>query len=174
MWRHTLQGLSENIWVNLVGFQLLWWLSIMLADAARWPVLLLIVAHLLMHRQLFSETLVIIACGCAGFVVDAVLTLLGFFRFSPDSGLPPFWLFLLWLGFAATLRQGLKFFVGRWYLAMLSGAVAGTATYFAAAGLGAVTLGWSDSESLFLLGTIWALLFPGLLWLSQALGRRYV
>lgn len=174
MWRHTFRGLSENIWVNLLWFQLLWWLSILMADSARWPVLLLLVAHLLMHRHLFTEALVVVACGCAGFFVDSVLTFLGFFRFSPDSGLPPFWLFLLWLGFAATLRQGLKFFFGRWYLAMSLGAVAGAATYFAAAELGAVTLGWTDIESLLLLAAIWALLFPGLLWMSQTLGRRYV
>ncbi|WP_271272041.1 DUF2878 domain-containing protein [Aliamphritea hakodatensis] len=174
MGRNSWQGLSENIWVNLLWFQLLWWLSILQTDSARWPVLLLLVAHLVMHRHLFTEALVITACGCLGFIVDSLLTLLGFFRFYPDTVLPPFWLFLLWLGFAATLRQGLKFFVGRWYLAMLSGAVAGAATYFAAAELGAVALGWSDVESVLLLAGIWALMFPGLLWLSHSLGRRYV
>ncbi|WP_315981510.1 DUF2878 family protein [Aliamphritea spongicola] len=81
--RNVWHGLSENIWVNLLWFQLLWWLSILQTDSARWPVLLLLVAHLLMHRHLFTEALVITACGCLGFIVDSFLTLLGFFRFSP-------------------------------------------------------------------------------------------
>ena len=136
-------GLSENIWFNLLWFQAYWWLSILFANSVILPLLCLLSVHLWLHRQWQRELLIIISCGACGFAVDSFLTLLGFFRFSPASLLPPLWLFLLWLGFAATLCQGLKFFAGRWYLAMLAGALGGTSSYFAAAGLGAVTLGWS-------------------------------
>ncbi|MCW9052093.1 MAG: DUF2878 domain-containing protein [Motiliproteus sp.] len=129
------QGYSQNLWVNLLGFNLIWWLCILYGDKVLLPVSLLLLLHLLLHRTPVIEMMTLFICGGLGFAVDSLLTLAGVFRFESSSILPPLWLALLWLSFTATLRQSLRWFRGRYRLAACAGALAGSTTYLAAAQL---------------------------------------
>ena len=79
------------------------------------------------------------------------------------------WLVLLWLGFAATLRQCLRFFSRRYLLSAAAGSVAGALTYWAAINLGAADFGFAVVPSLILLAVVWMALFPALMSLADRL-----
>lgn len=160
-------GHSQNLWVNLIGFNIAWWCAILLREEGVLILSALLLAHLFGHRQPVREALVIVLCGVLGFVVDLLLTRAGLFIFAGGHW-PPLWLLLLWFCFAATLRQSLGLFRTRMVLAAVCGAVAGSVTYLAAARLGAVMLGASELAMFSLLSLIWLVLFPLLMKLSHS------
>lgn len=167
-------GISECFWINLAGFQLIWWLSVLLGNSAAPVVSILLALHIAFHSQPLLEARVLILCGMSGFIVDALLTAGGVFVFDQDNLWPPVWLALLWLGFAATLRQCLRFFSRRYVLCAAGGSVAGALTYWAAVNLGAAGFGFAVVPSLMILLVIWFLLFPALMLLADWLGGRRV
>jgi len=167
------QGLSQNIWINVIGFQVTWWLSIMYGNSAIVPVVFLLALHLVFHKAAVEEIAVITACACIGFTVDIMLTMQGVFIFENNPAHVPCWLFLLWLCFSATLRQSLRFFSHHLALASIAGAIAGSLTYLAAARLGAVSFGFSTFSTLSLLALVWAILFPLLLLISTNIRKMY-
>jgi len=162
-------GHSQNFWVNLLGFNLVWSLSIFVGNPAIPIVVCLLVLHLLLHQQFHTELQVVLMTGSVGYCIDCFLTLLGFFRFDTVQGITPLWLLFLWLAFCATLRQSLAYFSRHRVAAALFGAFGGTSAYMAAAHFGAVELGQSFVISSITLGLIWILLFPLLVWMSKTI-----
>ncbi|WP_136679863.1 DUF2878 domain-containing protein [Neptunomonas sp. XY-337] len=168
-------GWSERFWVNAIGFQAVWWGSILLGDTAAFAVLALLALHLAFHSQPIVEARVVIASGVVGFSVDSLLTVAGVFTFpSLILSLPPIWLLLLWFAFSATLRNSLSVLRKYRVLASVLGAVAGASTYIAAAKLGAVELSFGYLATFLLLLPVWAVLFPCLLVLTEKLEESYV
>jgi len=166
-------GYSENKWINFAGFQLVWWLSILFGNLAIGVALAALSLHFLFHSRPFSEMATVFCAAILGFSIDSWLTLTGFFQFDGRDGIPPLWLFMLWMGFAATLRQSLSFFTDRYMLASALGGVGGSSTYIAAAELGAVQLDWGLLNSFLALTIVWSFLFPLLVFLSHLLSQRY-
>lgn len=162
-------GHSQNFWVNLLGFNLVWSLCIFVGNPAIPIVVCLLVLHLLLHQQFHTELQVVLMTGSVGYCIDCFLTLLGFFRFDSVQGITPLWLLFLWLAFCATLRQSLAYFSRHRVAAALFGAFGGTSAYMAAAHFGAVELGQSFVISSITLGLIWLLLFPLLVWMSKTI-----
>lgn len=160
-------GRSEQIIVNLIGFQLCWWLAVLLQQQSLPWLVLLLCTHLLLHSDRLRELRLILIAATLGYLVDSFLLLGGVFHFDSSPAVPPLWLALLWCCFAATLRQGLKPLASHPYLSALLGGVAGSGSYLLGARLGAVELGYSDSASALILASIWAVLLPTLLRLSQ-------
>ncbi len=167
-------GWSQAWWINLIGFQLAWWLSVLYGNQALPFVAVLIAVHLLFHSTPKVELFVLVSCTLLGMLVDASLTLTGIFVFAHDHAWPPVWLALLWLSFAATLRQGLHWFKGRYLLSALVGSLAGAASYLAAGRLGAVSFGVTEIEAALLLALIWMMLFPALMKLASAMEEHRV
>jgi hypothetical protein len=171
-------GVSEYFWVNLLGFNLLWSLSIFYGDDALAFVSILLICHLFFHSNPISEMLVVSLAGAIGYAVDSVLMQQGVFSFGSGLfdaswGVAPAWLLLLWFGFCATLRQSLRFFATHLGLSTLLGAVVGSLTYLLASVLGAVVFPLSSVVTVLMLAAIWAVLFPFLLWLSRFVGGVY-
>ncbi|MBR9882948.1 DUF2878 domain-containing protein [Marinobacterium lacunae] len=164
-------GISDNIVVNLIGFQLCWWLAVLWQQQSVPWLMLLLCAHVLLHSDRLTELRLILATALLGYLVDTLLVLGGVFHFTPTAVLPPLWLALLWCCFAATLRQSLKPLAPHPYLAALLGGIAGSGSYLLGARLGAVELGYSTTTSLLVLMPIWALLLPALLRYSQQFDR---
>lgn len=160
-------GISQRFWINLLGFQLAWWCAILLREDGLLIMALLLLTHLLLHRQPGQELKAILLCGFTGFAIDLILTRMGLFIF-PEGHWPPVWLLCLWFCFSATLRQSLSYFREHALLASGCGAVAGSLTYLAAARLGAVTFGVSELAMFGMLLVIWMVLFPLLLKLSHS------
>lgn len=162
-------GCSQNFWVNLLGFNLVWSLCIFVGNPAIPLVVCLLVLHLLLHEQRRAELQVILLTGSVGYSIDCFLTLMGFFSFESVQGITPLWLVFLWLAFCATLRQSLAYFSKNKVHAALFGAVGGSFAYMMAAHFGAVELVQPFLFSAVSLGLIWAFLFPLLLWLSKTI-----
>ncbi len=167
-------GLSCNFWLNLIGFQLIWWALVLWGNAALPFALALLLAHILLHLSPRREFLLMVLAALLGFAVDSLLTLSGVFLFSPTTMFAPLWLLVLWLAFAATLNQALGWFSGRYVLAALLGSVGGSSTYLAASELGAVSFGVGTLAAVALLTMIWALLFPLLVLLKDRIEVRNV
>lgn len=164
-------GASQNFLTNMLGFNLIWALSIFLGNPAVPAVLALLLLHFLYHRDLQAEMHVVLITGLLGYAVDCSLALAGVFVFTEVQGITPLWLLFLWFGFCATLRQSLAFFTRYFWLSIPAGAIFGSFAYLAAERFGAVSFGLPWFDSAILIAAIWALLFPLLLWLSQVVGE---
>ena len=164
-------GLSWKIWINFIGFNLIWALSIFSGNEAILWVLLLVLLHFLIIQEPWVEILVVLATALLGYSVDCILTLLGVFRFEQAQGITPIWLVFLWIGFCSTLRHSLNFFSEKYLMASLAGAISGSLTYLSAAHFGAVELPLSPVISVAVLASVWAVLFPTLMWISSVLSQ---
>ena len=165
-------GLSQNFWVNLIGFNLAWYLCVFMGNEALLYVSFLLFLHLLFHKQPFIEILIVFIVGILGFCVDLFLTLIDFFEFEGGLIVPPLWLMALWFCFCATLRQSLSFFNDRTVLAAFFGALGGSSSYIAGGFVGVVSFSLPLVVSAFVISFIWMILFPSLLWLSQQIEVR--
>lgn len=99
-------------------------------------------------------TLVVLAIGSAGLLLDSGMTALGLLRFGGHPFEPWLcapWLCALWYLFATTLHQSLRWLEGRTWLAALIGGIAGPVSYRAGEVLGALTLGPGRNSALLLL-----------------------
>ena len=84
-----------------------------------------------------------LSLGCIGALWDGLLARLGFLEFPSGMFLPwlaPVWIIALWVGFATTLNVSLALLQGRWYWALLFGAVGGPLAYWAGMRLGGVRI----------------------------------
>jgi hypothetical protein len=159
---------------NFVLFQAAWFACI-LGAAHGWPwagtlaVVAAVAWHLLRAPQPIEELkLVGVAVG-AGFLWENLLMHLGLVRFVAGQTvdfLAPAWILAMWALFAITLNVSLRWLKGRWLLAVLMGAVAGPASYYGGARMGAAVLP-QPVPSLIALSIGWAILTPALLWAAQ-------
>lgn len=155
---------------NLISFNLIWVLAIIKGNQALPLIGILIALHFMIINYRVSELKVVICTALLGYSVDCLLTLFGFFKFSQVQGITPIWLLALWIGFSTTLRHSLQYFSNKPLVSALCGAIAGSASYFMAAHLGAVVLAISQLISVIVLALVWAVLFPCLMLISQRLG----
>ncbi len=166
---------SQQLLLNAAGFQLLWWCCILLGNSALPLAALLLILHLLLHPQPQAELRVVTLTAAIGMGLDALLGHAGLYRFADQSLIPllqlPWWLLLLWLGFGACLRQSLAWLGPRPLLAAVSGGVAGGASYWAAARLGAVEFPMGNALTTLLIASLWLALLPLLLHLARTTPR---
>lgn len=151
-------------WLQLLGFNLYWWLAVVWQQPG--PLLLLLGLHLLCSPDARGD-LRLWLLALAGCLLDGLLWRLGLFEFPHGF---PLWLGLLWLGFAMTLGQGLRWLLAlpRWQQGLL-GMVGGAGSYVAGAALGSVHLSWGIGISALILALIWVWWLPVLLWVMVKL-----
>lgn len=160
--------MSANLAINIIGFQLLWWLCVLGGNALAPLAGLLLMLHLGWHPAPYRETRIVLSCGLTGFVIDTLLMHGGLLHFTGATGvLAPLWLLLLWFGFAATLSTTFACLYQRLHWAAALGAVAAPLTYVGAAHLGAASLPRGELLTLWVLATVWVLLFPSLLLMAR-------
>ncbi len=150
--------------VNLIGFQIIWWLMILYHDRYIAIALILLIGHLLSIRDQRCEAMTLLGIGLIGTITDSILTAFGLFIFPADNALTilpvPLWLIVLWFGFAATLRHSMKYLSGKRWLAAVFGGIGGPLSYMAGERFDAVAFGFSTPVVLIVLCIIWALLLP--------------
>ena len=146
-------------WMQLLGFNLFWFMAVAWQQPA--PLLGLLALHGLFSPQRRRD-LRLLPLALAGCLLDALLWQLGLFEFAAGF---PVWLVLLWLGFALTLAHGLRWLVvlPRWQQALIGG-FGGASSYLAGAAMGAVHLPWGLWISGSVLAVIWMAWLPVLLW----------
>lgn len=115
----------------------------------------------------------VVAIGPLSDILYAQLGLLHYH--SPPvlfSWFPPLWVFLLWGLFAVNLHL-FSWLNNRWWLAILLGGLGGPASYLSVVRLGAVSLLKPFPVTFMAIGGIWAVFFPGFIWLNAFLKKRF-
>lgn len=160
-------GFTQKPWVNFLGFQTYWWLCILLQNTAVILCAVLLSLHLYFHINAKQEFRSLIVLALLGFSVDFILALFNWFQFHGEpSNFPPFWLLLLWLGFATNITTMSAFFNRNWLVMAVVGGALAPLSYLGAAKLGAVYLPFGYMSTWVALIPIWFLLLP-ILFFSQ-------
>lgn len=151
--------------INLIFFQVAWFLAAWFTDDAAAFLLLLLCCHFVLSptKQLDLKVL----CGAIlGIVADQILITTTVF--NTNSSLVPVWLILLWACFAISLNHSLA------WLKKLSlkkvaliGALAGPSSYYAALKFEALSTSLDLSYFLICLSLVWACLLPALVVISK-------
>jgi hypothetical protein len=156
--------------INVLLFQLSWfacvlgaahglpWIGVLAAAPA--------IAWHLAHAKRAARELALIAAACVvGALFETLLLQAGWVRYSDGmlfEGTAPGWMVALWASFATTLNLSLRWLRPRWALAGLFAALAGPASYYAGARLGALELA-APTAALIAIGIGWSILTPALL-----------
>jgi hypothetical protein len=151
----------KRFWIiNLVLFQLCWFVSARFTDIAGPILALIIMIHFLLSPTP-KEDLRLLLLVPIGIATDKVLIELNLF--SIPSVFFPLWLALLWCMFIISFNHSLRWLMGLNLLFIaLIGAVAGPMSYLMGVEMGALQLGWNSINALLFLSLIWALLLPTL------------
>lgn len=149
----------KRFWIiNLILFQLSWFLSAIYTVRA-WPLLLfIIVIHFILSptRKDDLSLLILVPIGVA---VDKIL--IDFRVFETSSDIFPLWLFAIWCLFIISFNHSLKWLMSLPFLVVaVIGAIAGPLSYRLGAELGALKWGGGELSSLAILSVIWGILLP--------------
>lgn len=160
--------------VNVVFLQALWFATILgaahdlLLPAFAW-FLGFLFWHLVLGQYRREDTVIVVAATTAGCILDGLWVFLGWVEFaspSPLIGLAPWWIVMLWAGFALTVNHSLRALHDRLPLAAACAAISAPLSYFAASRLGAVAI--MEPLALYVaLSVSWAVLIPCLLLLAR-------
>ena len=150
---------SEKLWFNALWFQTTWF-CLVLGRESLLPVSgALILLHLALVRDPWTELLRLSSIAAIGVSVDAVLSYSGLFYF-PGDVLVPLWLCCLWLTFATTLTRSLAWLGRHPLLTGLVGAVALPLNYWAGQRLGAVEFPQPLIVTLGTMALLWLVMLP--------------
>jgi hypothetical protein len=152
-------------WINLVGYQLVWFAAVIGAAHAQ-PLLGVAVAVLFAAWQLSvskdakADAFIMLLAVALGMAIDGGLQASSLLQYvSPQPGLlAPAWILAIWAAFALTLNHSLAFLHGRTGLAALLGALGAPLAYLTAArGFGVVSFTQPAWRGLVALAFAWAL-----------------
>lgn len=165
-------------WLNAIGYQLVWFCAVIAAGkGAWWPALA--AAAIFVTWQWHASTqraadlrLVLVALAC-GIAIDGALAASGWARYAtpwPSPAFAPAWILAVWVSFAMTLTQSMRWLQPRLFWAWLLGAVGGPLAYLGAErGWSAVVFEAPRWRALVLLCVAWSLAMP----LLACLARRW-
>lgn len=156
-------------WLNLLGYQLIWFLLARGASDGRllWPLVagaVFVAVQLMTASDIGRELRVLVAAVLMGVAVDGVAAATGWLRYASASpafppGGAPLWILMLWACFSTTINRSLNALRGRPWLASLLGALGAPMAYLAASrGWGAVQ--FSVWPGLAWIAACWALALP--------------
>lgn len=157
--------------LNLVGFQFGWFACILgAANGAPWVgpmvVMLFLAATLAVRDDRAQLSVRLIAATLIGFTADSLLARFGVLEWIAGNVMSPLWMTALWANLATTLDSSLDWLAGRYGLAALLGAIAGPASYYAGAQLGALKFNTTPAN-LMIVAIEWLIALPLLLLLTK-------
>jgi len=148
------------------------WFACILGPASGYPwtgtllALALIGVHLALARRARDELELMLWAAAVGTVSDTLQIALGTLRYpigSVVAWLPPPWMVLLWMQFAATVNYSMHWLARRPWTAALFGAIGGPLAFIGGARLGVVVFHPAVWPSLLSLALVWAVAMPLLL-----------
>ncbi len=162
------------IWLNLIGYQSLWFLAIFTGNYSLLAFALGLAAHLWLSPERVKEVTMVMFCAVIGVTIDSVLTVSGVYVFDPQPTLLPipWWLLGIWLAFAATIRHGLRYFIARAPLALISAAIGAPFAYLSASRLGAVVFPLGYLKTALIVSAAWIPLMALLIITSRWIDSR--
>ncbi len=163
------------ILINITLLNLLWFASVLgAANQMLWPALLMLSLLLLVTfiYQGINKTdrkIMVLSVLC-GLLFDGFLAFQGVITYSHTlhevSYLPPAWIMMLWVGFAATVRVGMQWLLNNPIIGGAFMLIGAPLSYFSAAKLGAISINnlW---QAMSFVGITWLLYFAALVLLTQ-------
>lgn len=167
------------IWLNAIGYQLLWFCAVIGAGRGLWwPALAAAAAfigwQLAASPQRAVDLRLIAAALVCGVLLDGGLAASGLARYAapwPAAELAefaPLWILAIWASFAMTLTHSLRLLQSHLGAALALGAIGGPLAYWGAArGWQALTFAAPTWAGLLYLAVAWALAMPLLAWLAR-------
>lgn len=161
--------------LNLLLYQIGWFACVLGAAYSRpWLgvtiALVLVGVHLGLASDRRTELRILAIASAIGLAVDGVLLNLGVYSFPSGmyvAWLPPLWMSVLWIQFATTLRYSLNWLSGRYFFSTLLGFVGAPLAFLGGEKLGAVLFAPPRISHLFVLGTIWCIAIPLLIYVAD-------
>jgi Protein of unknown function (DUF2878) len=165
--------------INAAWFQIGWWACIIGAShgqevAALVLCSVLVCLHLVYTDHMRQDIQLALIVLLIGIVTDSAFqcfSIISFYGWSIGP-LSPFWLWMLWLMFALTLRSSLAFLHSRLALSALLGLLFGPLTYLSGAKLGAAALDASHIH-IALIALTWMVVLPATVLLSQKISPTH-
>ena len=167
-----MMGLLLNFGMFKIG-----WLSSVIGGAQQLPwlgplaMLLIVAVHLYRAEQPERELVLVLSCGFIGALFDSVLVAMGWVTYPSGlfaESMAPYWIISMWMLFATTLNVSLRWMRGRYFLALVMGAVAGPLAYIGGSKLGGI-LFLDRTAGLAALSIGWGLMMPVLVMLAERL-----
>jgi len=161
--------------VNYVLYQAGWFACVLGARSGRVALgtglgVAAVAAHVALARRRRDELVLALGAAAIGIAIDTVQIALGTLAFEAGTvvpGLPPVWLAVLWMQFAATFHYSFRWLAGRPAAAVLFGAVGGPLAFVAGARLGIVRLHPALWPSLATLALSWSVAIPAMVRLAE-------
>ncbi|WP_316665817.1 DUF2878 domain-containing protein [Ralstonia psammae] len=132
-------------------------------------VAVLLVLHLRQARHPYLELRLVLWVVAIAAPWETLLIRTGLIAYPHGAlwvGLVPPWLLALWVLFAIQVNVLFRWLRGRWWLAMLLGAIAGPLSFRAGAALGAAHIP-DMATTLSVLAVGWAIWMPLLVWMGE-------
>lgn len=165
-----------KFWLSLIGYQAVWFAAVIGASLGlAWPgvvgMLVYAAAQLLVARNYRVDLTLMATALVFGFLLDGTLIRTGMASYVAtwsNQAIAPAWILALWMTFALTFTQSLRYLQTRLRLAALLGLIGGPLAYLGAArGWHVATFADPSWRGLLLLAIGWALATPALAWLAR-------
>lgn len=165
------------VFANFCLYQLGWFACVLGAGMDRSGLgmtcaLTLVFVHLWLTRARFRQLAVMAAAGVIGLTIDTLQLWWGVFHFPHGMIVPwlaPLWVGVLWIQFATLLPFSLRWLSRRYWLSAVLGLGGGPLAYYAGEQAGAVEFLSPRFLHFAVLGVVWSVAFPALLWISDRL-----
>lgn len=165
---------GTKIAINFISFQICWFSCVLMAanDTPEIGViitLLMVAFHLVITTGKLNTLALILIVTVIGSAWDSVLTQQNVLVYTSGvfvENMAPIWIISIWLIFSTTLTVSFKWLYGKYWSAMVLGAVFGPLAYMGGAELGAVIIP-DILTAMLSLSLGWALLMPLLIWLAE-------
>lgn len=145
--------IKSALW-NLVAFNAAWFGLVVIGNLFIPIAAIILCVQLWYFQATKNEILLICLVATIGIWLDFALVYSGVFIFPETEGIP-FWLMILWLLFAGTIRHSLAFLAKSKVLQFVVGALFAPLSYLAGAKLSVVYLVPSLGFSYLLLACLW-------------------
>lgn len=149
-----------NIFINFGIYQVIWFLCVFLENLGALLAIPLLVVHFYFTPYRSQDGKMTAILLLVGIIIDGTLHALGYINYNVLAYPIPFWLAVIWLALATLPHHSLSWLKGRYLLSAFFGFLGGPLAYWAGVRVGAASFNWPLPASLITLATIWAVLWP--------------
>lgn len=156
-----------NILVNVILYQVVWFLCVFKENDGALIALVLLCIHLYFTTCRYKDMRMMALLLAIGVLIDGTLHFAGFMTYNVRAIPIPFWLAVVWLALATLPHHSLRWLKERPFLSSLLGALGGPLAYWAGVKAGAASFTLPLISSLLLLAVIWGVLWPFTMYIAN-------